>query len=259
MTSKDFASTSEALSDLEAYIAKLPEELRVEPSPPPEPVYCAGCGGVQNEESPLFDSNACRCGGRRRRILSYLDAIDPERSMTFDALSDPDSSVIEAMGAALAVASGERSKGFLMIGKPGLGKTHLMVALGRALIDRERDCGYYNVARLVSRIQDSYSDYEGESRRAIIESVASHDVVLLDDMGKEHQSSNVESIVYELIDALYANNRTVVISTNVPPKREDGYSGKTLGERYDEAVRSRIKAMCDRFVIKGEDRRSWDW
>ena len=90
------------------------------------------------------------------------------------------------------------------MGLPGRGKTHLMVGMGRALLDKDRDAGYYNVVRLISRIQDSYSDYGGETRRAIIESVASHEVVLLDDLGKEHASTNVESIVYELFDALHA-------------------------------------------------------
>src|SRR3712207_7821693 len=49
------------------------------------------------------------------------------------------------------------------------GKTHLTVGLGRALLARDRDAGYYNVVRLVSRIQDSYSDFGGETRRSIID------------------------------------------------------------------------------------------
>ncbi len=151
----------------------------------------------------------------------------------------------------------------LLMGLPGRGKTHLMVGLGRALLVRERDAGYYNAVRLVSRVQDTYGEHggAGESRRAIIESVASHEVVLLDDLGKEHASSNVESIVYELFDALHAARVTLVAATNVPATGEGGYRGPTLSDRYDEAVRSRLRAMCERFVVKGEDRRreAWDW
>ena len=101
----------------------------------------------------------------------------------------------------------------------------------------------------------------GDTRRAIVESVASHEVVLLDDLGKEHASTNVESIVYELFDALYAARVTLVVATNVPAARGEGYRGPTLSERYDEAVRSRLRAMCERFVVKGEDRRqtAWEW
>ncbi len=149
----------------------------------------------------------------------------------------------------------------LLMGLPGRGKTHLMVGMGRALLDNDRDAGYYNMVRLISRIQDSYSDYGGETRRAIIESVASHEVVLLDDLGKEHASTNVESIVYELFDALHIARVTLIVSTNVPAAKGEGYRGPALSERYDEAVRSRLRAMCERFVIKGEDRRreAWEW
>lgn len=235
------------------------------PEPPePEPERCGGCGGVKDEDHPAFDRGACRCGGRRRRLLSYLDEADPDRRMTLDALTNPDPSVAGCLVLMKEIVAGERTRGLFLMGLPGRGKTHLMVGLGRALLERGRDVGYYNVARLVARIQDSYGDYGGETRRAIIESVVSHEVVLLDDFGKEHQSPNVESILYELLDALNSSGRTVVVSTNLPPVRKrkeegDEYQGPVLAERYDEAVRSRLKAMCERVAIKGDDRRTWEW
>ena len=85
--------------------------------------------------------------------------------------------------------------------------------------------------------------------------MASHEVVLLDDLGKEHASTNVESILYELFDALYAAGVIPIVSTNVPAAKTEGYLGPALSERYDEAVRSRLRAMCERFVVRGEDRR----
>lgn len=224
---------------------------------------CPGCRGVVGEWIPRGE-RGCRCGGREKRLLSYLDEADPDRRMTLDALEDPNPSVAACLGLMREIVAGQRARGLFLMGLPGRGKTHLIVGLGRALLERGRDVGYYNVARLVARIQDSYGDYGGETRRAIVESVVSHEVVLFDDFGKEHQSSNVESILYELLDALNAAGRTVVVSTNLPPVRKqreegDDYRGPVLAERYDEAVRSRLKAMCERVAIKGEDRRSWEW
>jgi DNA replication protein DnaC len=227
-----------------------------------EPERCGGCGGLKQERDHERNSDkVCRCGGRKRRLLSYLDAADPERRMTLDALDASEPTVTAALEAACGIVSGERGRGMLLMGLPGRGKTHLMVGLGRALLAGDRDAGYYNVVRLVSRIQDTYSDFGGETRRAIVESVASHEVVLLDDLGKEHASTNVESIVYELFDALHVARVTLVAATNVPATRGEGYRGPTLSERYDEAVRSRLRAMCERFVVRGEDRRqaAWEW
>lgn len=227
-----------------------------------EPERCGRCGGLRRECDHENNSDrVCRCGGRKERMLSYLDAADPGRRMTLDTLDVSEPTMPAALAAARGIAAGERKQGMLLMGLPGRGKTHLMVGMGRELLGRDRDAGYYNVVRLVSRIQDSYSNYGSETRQAIVESVASHEVVLLDDFGKEHASTNVESIVYELFDALHVARVTLVVSTNVPATKGEGYRGPTLSERYDEAVRSRLKAMCERFVMKGEDRRreAWEW
>lgn len=242
---------------------ELAKSIDAPEEPLPEPERCERCGGVKDEEHPAFDRGACRCGGRSRRLLSYLDAVDPDRRMTLDTAERDNESVQEALGKICAILEGTRERGLFLLGLPGRGKTHLMVGLGRALLERDRDAGYYNVARLVSRIQASYSAKDGdrETRRAIVEGVASHEVVLLDDLGKEHSSPDAQSIVYELVDSLYVAGRTLVVSTNVPTKKTEGYDGPILGERYDEAVRSRLKAMCERLPLKGEDRRvsAWEW
>jgi len=227
-----------------------------------EPLRCGRCGGLRDERD--HENNAdrvCRCGGREERLLSYLDAADPSRRMVLGAIDASEPTVSAAVEAARGIVAGARRRGMLLMGLPGRGKTHLMVGLGRALLERDRDAGYYNAARLVSRVQDTYGGDGGETRRAIVESVASHEVVLLDDLGKEHASPNVESIVYELFDALHVARVTLVAATNVPATREEGYRGPTLSDRYDEAVRSRLRAMCERFVVRGEDRRreAWEW
>lgn len=175
-----------------------------------EPERCGRCGGLRREcDHQSYSDRVCRCGGRKERMLSCLDAVDPDRRMILDALAVSEPTMSEAVEAANEIVSGERKRGMLLMGLPGRGKTHLMVVMGRVLLEHDRDVGYYNVVRLISRIQDSYSDFEGETRRAIINSVASHEVVLLDDFGKEHASTNVESILYELFDALHVARTTL--------------------------------------------------
>ncbi|WP_166395986.1 ATP-binding protein [Rubrobacter marinus] len=222
---------------------------------------CGRCGGLRDDDAALSNgARVCRCGGRKERLLSYLDAVDPERLMTLDTLDASEPTLDVALVEAQRIVAGERGRGMFLMGLPGRGKTHLMVGMGRALLERDRDAGYYNVARLVSRVQDTYGEH-GETRRGVIESVASHEVVLIDDLGKEHASTDTESIVYELFDALHAARATLVLATNVPVTKGEGHRVPALAERYDEAVRSRLRAMCERFVVKGEDRRreAWDW
>lgn len=246
------ANSGEGFADiLKRETAGLREEI-----PSEDAERCRRCGGLAYERDHRSNSDrVCRCGGRISRLRSQLDAIDRDACMTLESFNSSEPGANAVLKEAEKIVTGARCRGMLLMGLPGRGKTHLMVGIGRGLLEHDRDAGYYSVVRLVSQVQDSYSDYGGESRRVIIESVAASEVVLLDDLGKEHVSANVDSIIYELFDTLENSGATVVVSTNVPTVRDGSYRGPVLSERYDEAVRSRISAMCERFVLRGVDHR----
>lgn len=212
---------------------------------------CPRCGGGKGimTTSPY---GFCRCKQWRRWATGELYDLDPDERIHFGVEGDE---TFERARAALAnLAEGQRSKGVIMFGLPGRGKTHLMVAATRVALEHGEAAGYFNVSSLISQIQDTYG-YEdsAESRESIIAGVADCDPVVLDDLGKERSSTDVASILYELIDRLYRKKRRLVVASNTP--------GDQFVERYDEAIRSRIAGMCEMFVLKGEDRRreSWQW
>lgn len=214
---------------------------------------CEECDGV-TDTLVYFGQRECECRMQLVSVQNALSFIDIEKSMTFDRLTDSDESVTLARIALEEISSGDRMRGVLMVGLPGRGKTHLAVACIRELMERRKYPGVYNVAEVVTRIQSTYGYTDSfESRHKILEEVFKPQVVLLDDLGKERKTQDVESIIYEIIDGLYRRRRTLICCSNLP--------GKEFVERYDDAVRSRLLAMSERFVIKGEDRRqaAWDW
>lgn len=219
-------------------------------------VLCEQCGGAVMDYGLIFGSHTrtCDCSKRFRFASTAIERVDLSHEMTFDSLVDPDETVADTAGKLRSIVSGEREQGVFMFGLPGRGKTHLSIAAARALLDRGVLVGVFSLAGLVSRIQDTYGYGDAtESRGKIVADVCRHSVVVLDDIGKEHRSSNVESIVYELIDGLYTANVILIASSNLP--------GKDFVERYDGAVLSRLGGMCEKVVIRGDDQRAkkWDW
>lgn len=223
---------------------------------------CGRCGGAKGAVA-YGSSRWCDCGKRLAAARRAIAEADPAGRMTFEALTLRESpgtppGVRDAVQKLWRIASGRDSgereaPGVLMLGLPGRGKTHLSIATARALLEREPPVpvGVYNMAALVSRIQATYGSGApdaAESRSGIIAEVCRHDVVILDDVGKEHRSANVESIVYELVDGLYRAGIILIASSNLP--------GKDFVERYDGAVLSRLGGICEKLVIRGEDRRS---
>ncbi len=214
--------------------------------------FCERCGGVEGHVV-VGNHPSCRCPKLFARQARYLDDIDPEGGVSLSNARDHHESLEPVLKAVQEVAKGERERGMILFGKPGVGKTFAAVSCVREALGNGKLAGYFNVADLVSRVQATYSGQSGESRGAIVSEVAQHEVVVLDDLGKEHTSANVEGIVYELVDALYRRKRVLIVCSNLP--------GKEFVERYDDAVRSRLLGGCERFVVRGEDRRiaQWDW
>lgn len=219
-------------------------------------VLCERCSGAVQDYGVVYGSHVreCDCSRRFRNAQYAIRRVDISGDMTFETLTDPHESVSSTANKLKAIVAGEREQGVFMFGLPGRGKTHLSVATARGLLERNVLVGIYNLAGLVSRIQDTYGyDDASESRTKIVQDVCRHSVVILDDIGKEHRSSNVESIIYEIVDGLYNAKITLIASSNLP--------GKEFVARYDGAVLSRLGGMCEKVVIRGDDQRAkkWDW
>lgn len=139
--------------------------------------------------------------------------------------------------------SSQNSKGLLLWGGPGCGKTHLAVGVLQELIKKGHDGVFYNSQELLRQIRRSFDPRSPESDPTIIQQDLDREILLLDDFGGNRITGWVADEIYSIINSRYQANKTLIITTQ---------DFDALAERIGESVYSRLLEMC---VIKhcGED------
>jgi DNA replication protein DnaC len=140
---------------------------------------------------------------------------------------------------------------------PGVGKTHLSVALCHGLIEKNPSLKvrYLHLPDVFERLLDAQSKRgEGSEKsvQSIIDEYMRCDVVVLDDLCKERSALPpwTREKFFTLINSWWENERQLIVTTNDNPV--------TWGDRYGDPVASRIREMTGNMVleVQGEDFRS---
>jgi DNA replication protein DnaC len=153
--------------------------------------------------------------------------------------------------------------GLLIIGKIGVGKTHLAVGIMKELIlNRGLACLFYDYRELLKQIQNSYNVSVQATELDVLRPVFDAEVLVLDELGAVKPTEWVWDTVSLILNTRYNDKRTTIITTNFP----DGAPGsgsfsaarsatreETLGDRIGERMRSRLHEMCRIVHMDGQD------
>ena len=105
-------------------------------------------------------------------------------------------------------------KGLLLIGAHGVGKTHLAVAVLKAVIRNKGIQGYfYETGELLKLVRDTYASDTNEMD--VLRPVLEADLLVLDDLGVEKTSEWVQETLGHVINIRYSERRPTVFTTNL--------------------------------------------
>lgn len=148
-----------------------------------------------------------------------------------------------------------RAECVVFLGPPGVGKTHLAVALIRYLIRQKGvPCLFYDFQDLLKEIQNSYNPDSGTSELGVLQPIFAAKVLALDDLGARKPTIWLEETLSHIISTRYNDMKTTIFTTNYldsPVSKND----PALTERIGARVRSRLHEMCRVVEISGDDYR----
>lgn len=209
------------------------------------------------EDRGYVEGNACSCLISLAKTLLYNSsasgAIDKTKTFeNFDLSLYPETDengnpIRERMKTVYEEAmrfADEPYGNLIFIGRTGLGKTHISLAIANRIIDKGASVIYTSAPSMFMRIERERFSKEGDYL-SYLEDLIDSELLIIDDLGAEIKTSVTVSALYQIINERLANNKPTIISTNL--------SVSEISENYEERIASRIFGSFDGYLFKGND------
>ncbi len=121
--------------------------------------------------------------------------------------------------------------GLMFVGPPGVGKTHLAVAVLRELTKRYGVSGrFLDFVSLIDEIQGTFDPLNPGSKKRILDPIRTIDVLILDDLGAQKPTPFVSDILYLIINTRYSQRLPTLFTTNFSFAASDEHGGRDEAE-----------------------------
>ena len=196
-----------------------------EPSPTTEECpLCQGRGWVIESDQGAGQARRCECS--RGELLPHLVSaagIPPRyQGCSLDNFSEDSDQLVRAkslcrryVDSFLREDGSFRESGLILIGPPGVGKTHLAVSVLRELMGRYVLRGLFvDFTSLIHEIQSTFDPNSSGSQHGILEPVMDAEILVLDELGARKPTAWVTDILYLVMNGRYTRRLPTLFTTN---------------------------------------------
>lgn len=169
------------------------------------------------------------------RIQAALDSELPLPGYTFETffVAKPNVFTVQ-LARAVAEHPGEKYNPFFLYGEVGLGKTHLVNAIGNTIVDADdsKNVGYVSASRFARKLMTALEEHALEQFR---EAYCRWDVLILDDIQFLGGRIEAQEEFFHIFNALHQEGRQIIIAADNPPDRL-GQLEKRLVSRFASGI-----------------------
>ena len=213
------------------------------------------------QDKGRVDGKICKCLENliKTNRFDFLNSLLPLKDLTFenfsvnyysDRLNDNEMSDRKYMGIVLefcieyAQKFTINSPSLLLIGRTGLGKTHISASIANLVLSKNFDVFYFSSLNLLQIFEERKFSYVHEFSYSE-ENIFKCDLLIIDDLGAEFLNKFTEPVIYNIINFRTMRGLPTIINTNL------GF--EELGSRYDERIVSRIIGKFKPIKFVGRD------
>ena len=252
------AALAKAKQDLTALLASSGR-----PADALEPHFtCKKC-----QDTGTFEGHTCICVHKlmqklRREEIESLSSLSISSFDTMelryypntmdDKLGEPVRSYMGSLLAELRAYAEEfdrSSESLMLFGNAGLGKTHAALAIAGIVLEKDFDVIYVSSPDFFSKLEALHFGADpGGEEETLLQTAAGADLLILDDLGTEFNSSFFLSTLYSLLNNRLGAKLPTIVTTNIT-------DGALLEKLYTEKISSRLSAFVP-CLFAGDDIRT---